>query len=107
AHSPAAQQALELARRIVVLQPLGVEALPATARAKARVIVQSARAPAPAPPSDDAFEVCVLGHLRAVKDPLLAADATHLLPSDSRLRVLHLGGALDADLERRARAEAA
>jgi glycosyltransferase involved in cell wall biosynthesis len=47
----------------------------------------------------------VLAHLRAVKDPLLTARAARLLPSGSRVRVAHAGAALDAALERLARAE--
>jgi glycosyltransferase involved in cell wall biosynthesis len=61
--------------------------------------VQSARRPdvAPAPPPSEAerFEVVVLGHLRAVKDPFRAALASAGLPPASRVRVRHAGGALD------------
>lgn len=49
----------------------------------------------------------MVAHLRAVKDPLLAARAAARLPSTSRVRVTHLGGTLEAELERAARAEAA
>src|SRR6185295_6357206 len=51
--------------------------------------------------------VCVVGHLRAVKDPLRAAYAARRLPRDSRIRVLHAGGARDAAMEARARVEEA
>src|SRR5207244_2892483 len=44
----------------------------------------------------DTFTICVLGHLRDVKDPFLAARAVRLLPANSRIRVLHLGGTPDA-----------
>jgi putative glycosyltransferase (TIGR04348 family) len=102
---------LALATRIVVLQPLGLDALPADVRARAHAIVQSASAAAPPPgradrpEPADAFEVCVLAHLRDVKDPLLAARAARLLPADSRVRVLHAGAALTADARDAARAE--
>jgi glycosyltransferase involved in cell wall biosynthesis len=46
----------------------------------------------------EAFEVCLVAHLRAVKDPLLAARATELLPRTSRIRVLHCGAALEPAL---------
>jgi glycosyltransferase involved in cell wall biosynthesis len=50
--------------------------------------------------------VCVLGHLRPVKDPLRTALAARLLPPTSRLRVLHLGAALSEEMAEQARAEA-
>ncbi len=105
---PAAAAALALADRLVVLQPLAIEQLPAAVRGRTRTIRQSAAAPATRrPPRTDRFEVCVLAHLRQVKDPLLAAAATRLLPADSPVHVLHVGGALDAGWEARALAEAA
>jgi putative glycosyltransferase (TIGR04348 family) len=103
-----ARQSLELASRLVVLQPLGVEELPKHLRDKARVIYQSAEPPRSAPrPRQGVFEVCVLGHLRPVKDPFRTALAARLVPADSRLRVLHLGAALSPDMAAQARAEAA
>jgi putative glycosyltransferase (TIGR04348 family) len=104
--STEARRSLELASRLVVLQPLALASLPAAARAKARVVYQSARTagPLPAPPGD--FQVCQLAHLRPVKDPLLAAAALRSLPPASRVRLLHLGAALDEESAARARAEA-
>lgn len=102
-----AQSSLKLASRLVVLQALGVRALPFAARPKARVIVQSAAPPRARPrPRRNIFEICVLAHLRPVKDPLLAARATRLLPSSSRIRIAHLGAAPDGRMRRLARAEA-
>ena len=104
---PGARQSLEWATRLVVLQPLGVEELPRQQRGKARVIYQSVAPPRTlGSPREDAFEVCVLGHLRPVKDPLRTALAARLLPSSSRLRILHLGAALGEDMAEAARAEA-
>jgi putative glycosyltransferase (TIGR04348 family) len=107
--SPEALATLHLADRIVVLQPLAEAALPAGLRARARVVLQSASPPPGAPPAPraDVFEVCALAHLRPVKDPFLLADAVRLLPASSRVQALHLGAALDATSEARARAEAA
>jgi putative glycosyltransferase (TIGR04348 family) len=105
--SAEAQQSLELADRLLVLQPLAVEELPERLRPKARVIYQSVPPPNfQVRPRAGVFEVCVMGHLRPVKDPFRTAESARLLPADSRLRVLHLGGALSADMERQARAEA-
>lgn len=103
-----ARKALELATRLVVLQPRGLAELPEGVRGKARVIYQSVPSPRVKPaPRADRFEVCVMGHLRPVKDPFRTALAARLLPPDSRLRVLHLGAALSAEMARRAHAEAA
>lgn len=46
----------------------------------------------------EAFELCLVAHLRAIKDPLLAARATELLPSASRIRLLHCGEVLEPAL---------
>jgi len=106
--SPVAQRSLELATRIVVLQPEGVAELPERLRPRARVIYQSVEAPRSLPPPrDDRFEVCVMGHLRPVKDPLRTALAARLLPADSRVHVVHLGAALSDDMAEQARAEMA
>ena len=104
--SASARRALEMATRIVALQPMAIASLPARARRKVRVIVQSAVSPRRRPPRrNEAFEVCVLGHLRAVKDPLRAAAAARLLPPSSRIRVLHVGAAIEPGTASRARAE--
>ncbi len=47
----------------------------------------------------------MVGHLRAVKDPLLAAEASALLPSESRVRVVHIGACLEAQYEPLVRAQ--
>ena len=103
-----ARHALDLADRLIVLQPRGTEELPHHVRHRTRVIYQSISAPPGRfRPRRDAFEVCVVGHLRPVKDPFRTAEAARLLPETSRLQVLHIGGALSADMERRAVSEAA
>lgn len=106
--APDARRSLDLATRLVVLQPLAVRELPEASRAKARVIYQSARRP-PGEHRPDAavFEVCVIGHLRDVKDPFRAALAARLLPASSRIRIVHVGAALDETMAARARAEEA
>jgi putative glycosyltransferase (TIGR04348 family) len=98
-------EALAAADRIVVLQTLALEALPSGLRGKARVIYQSASPPPPGaappplpdglPPLGARFEVCLLAHLRDVKDPLLGVRALRRLAQGSRVRLLHAGGALE------------
>jgi glycosyltransferase involved in cell wall biosynthesis len=135
---PFAQRALDLASRLVVLQPLAIKELPLHLRARARVIYQSCQAPAWStrrPRIEDRgsrikngglkisrrtgsfadpqfsildrrpFDVCVLGHLRPVKDPFRTARAARLLPASSRIRVLHAGAALSREMEHQARSE--
>lgn len=99
-------RSLELASAIVTLQPLATAELPEALRSKVTAIYQSAGSPRkPGTPVEDAFEVCVLGHLREVKDPFRTAEAIRLLPSSSRTRMLHVGAALSEDMAERARKE--
>jgi len=94
-----ARQSLEIADRLVVLQPCGLDSLSAHLRGKCCVIFQSAEAvKAEDPPAANVFRVCVLAHLRAVKDPLRAAYAARGLPAGSRVQVAHAGGVLDPEL---------
>lgn len=104
---PDALDVLELADRLVVLHPLAVSELPERFLPKARVICQSA---VPTPrlegSGDGEFPVCVIAHLRDVKDPLRAAKAARLLPQSSRIRIVHVGKALTPDHEEAASREA-
>jgi putative glycosyltransferase (TIGR04348 family) len=104
---PLARQSLEMASSLILLQPLGAVEIPEHLRGKASVIYQSVRRPrVTVSPRAGVFEVCVLGHLRPVKDPFRTAEASRLLPASSRIQVMHVGAALDTDMEERARAEA-
>jgi putative glycosyltransferase (TIGR04348 family) len=116
-----AQEALGIATRIVVLQPKAIEELLPSSRKKTRVIYQSVedssvraggsdksaktKASNTNARSDGTFDVCVIGHLRAVKDPFRTAMAARLLPDASRIRVLQVGGAMTAAMAARARKE--
>jgi putative glycosyltransferase (TIGR04348 family) len=103
--APRAQASLRLADRIVVLHPKAALDLPRQARRKARVILQSAPAPSRRPRRSEFFDVAVVGHLRAVKDPLRTALAVRSLPGLSRIRVRQVGAATEPALAARARAE--
>lgn len=124
-------ESLELATRIVGLQPKAPDALRPQLREKTRVIYQSVAAlnnkvssdkargskPDPRPSASkgrasalssrasDTFDVCVIGHLRPVKDPFRAAMAARLLPASSRVRVIQIGGAMSEQADIRARTE--
>lgn len=94
-HKPATQRSLELADRVILLQRAGLSRLAPSIRRKARVIHQSSQViKTPAFPRERGFEVCVVGHLRAVKDPMRCAMAVRSLPPVSLIRVSHLGGAM-------------
>jgi putative glycosyltransferase (TIGR04348 family) len=102
-HSPEARESLELAHRLIVLQPRAADELPAQLRPKVRVVVQSCATRLRHAPVRRTFRICVIGHLRDEKDPLRTVAAlSHV--SLPHLRVVHLGAALDSELEAQARA---
>lgn len=99
-----AQRSMEVADRLIVLQEKGLRELSGGLRRKTRVIYQSAAAGARLPPLKRSFEVVVSGHLRPEKDPFRAAAAARFLPEASRIRIVHMGGAMSEDMAREARA---
>jgi glycosyltransferase involved in cell wall biosynthesis len=129
--SSQARESLTLATRIVVLQPKALDMLSPPWRKKTRVIYQSvatstskackekARASTPSvrlassalrarslsSAAPRTFNVCVVGHLRPVKDPFRAALASRLMPVSSRVRVTQVGRAMTEQTAARARAE--
>lgn len=104
--SAEASRSLDMATKIVVLQELALEAIPEGSRAKARAIYQSAEGPgASLPREESCFQVCVLAHLRAVKDPLRAAYAVRDLPASSRIIVKHAGAVLAPEFQEQVQAE--
>jgi putative glycosyltransferase (TIGR04348 family) len=103
-----ARRALEAAGRIVALQPLAAGELEPHLHRKLRVILQSAEPTrGQVRRAREFFDVCVAGHLRAVKDPFRAAYAARQLPPNSRVRVLHAGEAMGPAMARKASVEQA
>lgn len=103
-----ARRALRWADRLILLQPEGLAELAPALRRKARVILQSATPTrARIVKARRTFDVCVVGHLRPVKDPFRTAWAGRLLPPSSRIRILHAGGALSPAMAEQAEAEMA
>jgi putative glycosyltransferase (TIGR04348 family) len=97
---------LTLADALVGLHELVPAAIPTQHQNKLRIIYQSARPLRKrTSPIRDQFEVLVIGHLRDEKDPLRAAEASRLLPENSRICVVHLGRAHDETWAARAMAE--
>jgi len=134
-HDAMAQQALERATALVLLQPAGLSELPPHLHAKTSVIYQSAatlrqapraagadaitlanasiaapaaaaRAPdAAAPRSRRQPAICMIGHLRDEKDPLTFMRAAALVTAPGA-RLVHIGGALQPELGAAAEATA-
>ena len=115
-----AQESLDIATRIVVLQPKAVAELRPSWRKKTRTIYQSVEAKqaitgtsgraaskrtSREASSNGNFDVCVIGHLRVVKDPFRTAMAARSLPDSSRVRVLQIGGAMTDTMAKRAHKE--
>lgn len=99
----AAATSLDKASRLVLLQSHGISELPHRLRSRVRVVLQSAEPPNRSPqPLKRAFEVCVSGHLRPVKDSFRAALASRKLPTNSKIQITHIGAALTSAMERRA-----
>ena len=108
ATSARGQKVLELAHRIVLLQEHGKTLLERPLHHKCHVIHQSVASPGTSPEKIRRWwQVALVGHLRPVKDPFLLARAVCDLPADSRIRVVHLGGALSERMAVRAEAEMA
>lgn len=90
---------LALADKVVVLQERALDLLTEEERAKASVIHQSVRVPPnlPGRGANEGFQVCVVGHLRSEKDPMLTAMASRVLEEESRVQVLHAGAILEEE----------
>jgi putative glycosyltransferase (TIGR04348 family) len=96
--SAEARESLELADRLIVLQPKAAEELPARLRRKVGVVVQSSSTRLRQRAVKGGFRVCVIGHLRAEKDPLRILSALEFIPPSLPLQVIHLGAVLDPAL---------
>lgn len=95
-----ARRSLALATHLVVLQEEGLAEMPAAHRAKCRVIYQSAparKSDVPATRGRRTFDVVLVGHMRAEKDPRTPMRALERLPDDSRVRLIHIGRALEEE----------
>ena len=95
----AARASLERAHALVLLQPAGLDLLPAALRGKASVIYQSAPLLRPwrRTGTERFADICMVGHLRDEKDPLTFIRAASLVSAPGA-RLLHIGAALDPAL---------
>jgi len=95
---PQAQRSLQLAQCLVVLQALGVAALPPELQSHARVIFQSTPARASLPKSAHFLKAVMVGHLREEKSPHTLFAAARVLNSHDAIRIDHIGAPLDPAL---------
>ena len=102
-HDAEARQSLELADRLVVLQPMGLQALPARLRHKAVVCIQSSPARQVVPRTARHLRALMVGHLRPVKSPETWFATARALRHRSDILLDHVGAALDPGLEQDAR----
>lgn len=104
-HDRHARHSLEIASHLIVLQEVAPAALPPHLRGRARVIYQSVTLlPDLDGPPETGFDICVLAHLRSVKDPFRVASAVQRLPASSEVVVRHCGAPLDEGAAEVARA---
>lgn len=97
-------RSLELATRLIVLQDAAPDAVPAAYRRKVDVCFQSTPERKRLEKTSARLRALVVGHLRAVKDPLTVMRAMARLDHRRDIALDHAGAALDAALADAARA---
>jgi putative glycosyltransferase (TIGR04348 family) len=103
----AAQASLRAADRLIVLNELGVQALPASMREKACVVLQSCAARAPQAKTSRHLRALMVGHLRPEKSPATYFEAARRLAHRGDILLDHIGAALSPELGAEAAALAA
>lgn len=98
AADPQAQNSLEIANALIVLNQLGLRALPAPLRAKAFVCLQSCSTRQTQVKSSRHLRALMVGHLREVKSPQTYFDAAELLKDRHDIWFDHIGAALEPAL---------
>jgi putative glycosyltransferase (TIGR04348 family) len=92
---PQAQQSLEFAHRLIVLQQLGLDELPAHLRSKSAVVLQSTTPRVTLPKTRRCLRAVMVGHLREEKSPRTLFDAVALLSQQRDIHIQHIGAAHD------------
>jgi putative glycosyltransferase (TIGR04348 family) len=98
ADDAAAQASLQYADRLIVLNELGVRALPNAQRFKARIVLQSCTARRSGVKAQRYLRALMVGHLRPEKSPRTFFDAARLLGHRRDILLDHIGAALDPAL---------
>jgi len=102
-----AQQSLQWAARLVVLQATGLAELAAPLRKKTTVLLQSTTPRVTLPKAIGRVRAVMVGHLRPEKAPQTLFEAAALLAAHPDIHFRHIGGEHDLQLAQRARQTAA
>lgn len=102
ANHPEVHKSMALADALVVLQTEALRIIPARWRHKATVIHQSVSQIPKLQKLKGQFSVSVIGHLRPEKDPFCIVRALPHIPSNSQIRIQHLGMAMNLEMEKTA-----
>ena len=102
-----AQQSLQWAARLVVLQAAGLAELPIAVRDKAQVLFQSTTTRQTLAKAKHRIRAVMVGHLRAEKSPQTFFEAAALLADHTDLELRHIGGEQDPALAQQAHHTAA
>ena len=106
-HDPQAQQSLEFAARLIVLQSMGLKALPEHLVHKTSVILQSTSPRVTLSKTARRIRVVMVGHLREEKSPHTLFEAAALLSQQRDIFIQHIGAEHDPLLARMAHQTAA
>ena len=104
---PQAQQSLQWAARLVVLQGAGLAELPAQLRDKAQVLFQSTTTRQTLPKTQRRMREVMVGHLRSEKSPQTFFEAAAILVTHNDIELRHIGGEHDLALAQQAHQTAA
>ena len=100
----AAQASLQSAHRLIVLNALGAQALPAALRPRTVTVLQSCAAYHPLEKTPLHLRALMVGHLREEKSPRTYFDAARQLAHRADILLDHVGAALDPVLGAQAQA---
>jgi len=106
-HDQQAQHSLEFASRLIVLQKMGLDELPAPWRTKAAVVFQSTSPRVTLSKTARCTRVVMVGHLREEKSPRTLFEAAALLAQQRDIFIQHIGAEHDQILATLARQTAA
>jgi putative glycosyltransferase (TIGR04348 family) len=106
-HDTQAQQSLEMASHLIVLQPMGVTALPLSLRSKTSVVLQSTTPRLTLRKTTRCTRAVMVGHLREEKSPRTLFEAAALLAQHKDLFIEHIGAEHDPVLAQLAHQTAA
>ncbi len=94
-HDSQAQQSLEFATRLVVLQSMGLDELPAPLKAKTSVLLQSTTPRVTLSKTRRYIRAVMVGHLREEKSPRTLFEAAALLAQQRDIHIKHIGAEHD------------